>query len=714
MVSHAIRSGKSHPLGATFDGYGVNFALFSENARGVELCLFDELGVERRVTMRAGEAHVWNAYVEGLRPGQRYGFRVHGEYNPKLGHRFNANKVLSDPYARAFAGKTDYHAPVFGYSKKPIDEDTTADPRDDAWGVPKSIVVHDAFDWTGDKSPEVPWADTVLYELHVKGFTRRHHGVPSELRGTYGGVASDAAIEHLKSIGVTTVELLPVHEEVDEAALAARGMTNYWGYNTLGFFAPDQRFASTPGHQVTEFKAMVKKLHAAGIEVVLDVVYNHTCESDRLGPTLCLRGIDNKVYYRLDKKDFRLYEDYSGCGNTLNMASPQVLKLIMDSLRYWVTEMHVDGFRFDLASSLARDTEHVDKLSAFFDIIHQDPILSRVKLIAEPWDLGEGGYQVGNFPVLWNEWNGRYRDTVRSFWLGQKERIGDLGFRLTGSSDLYQDDGRHPHASINFVIAHDGFTLRDLVSYEKKHNEANGEKNKDGWDDNASSNCGVEGETSDPAIQALRMRQMKNILTTLLLSQGAPMLASGDEIGKTQNGNNNPYVQDNAISWLDWELDGLRRELLAFVRALAALRRDHPVFRRRGFLRGEVTAEGPKDITWLRPDGEEMRDVDWQRPKRAAIGFMLSGDALGWSDEEGRPVVDDSFLVVLNADPSALAFRIPKLPGVLDTRWEVAIDTGIDSRAQDGEARQVARQVSPGETIVLLAQSTLVLRARRQ
>ena len=702
-MSQAIRSGKSHPLGATYDGYGVNFALFSENAVIVELCLFDDLGVERKVTMRAGPAHVWNAYVEGLKPGQRYGFRVHGAYDPKAGHRFNPNKVMSDPYARAFAGKTDYHAPVFGYSKRPIDEDVNADPRDDAWGVPKSIVVHDVFDWGNDKPPEVPWADTVLYEVHVKGFTRRHHGVASELRGTYGGVASDAAIAHLKSIGVTTVELLPVHESVDEAALFARGMTNYWGYNTLGFFAPDQRFASVPGNQVTEFKAMVKKLHAAGIEVVLDVVYNHTCESDRLGPTLCLRGIDNKVYYRLDKDDSRLYEDYSGCGNTLNMASPQVLKLIMDSLRYWVTEMHVDGFRFDLASSLARDTEHVDKLSAFFDIIHQDPILSRVKLIAEPWDLGEGGYQVGNFPVLWNEWNGRYRDTVRSYWLGQKEKLGDLGFRLTGSSDLYQDDGRHPHASINFVIAHDGFTLRDLVSYAKKHNEANGEKNKDGWDDNQSSNGGVEGETDDKAINAVRMRQAKNVLATLILSQGTPMLAAGDEIWKTQYGNNNPYVQDNAVSWLDWELDEPRREILSFVRTLTALRRDHPVFRRRGFLRGEPTACGAKDITWLRPDGEEMCAADWQNPKKAVIGFLLAGDSLGWCDDDGEPLVDDSFLVVLNADPTAVAFRLPVAAALLGQTWEAVVDTSGDTM----------RSIKPGQTIVLMERSTVVLRGKK-
>jgi len=701
-VSYATKHGRTDPLGATFDGNGVNFALFSENATGVDVCLFDDSARETRIRMRSGAAHVWCRYVEGLKPGQRYGFRVHGPYDPKRGHRFNANKLLVDPYARAFAGKVDYHAPVFGYARRAMEEDTVADPRDDAWGVPRSVVVQDTFDWGDDRRPEVNWTDTVLYEVHVKGFTRRHHDVPSELRGTYRGVSSAAAIAHLKSIGVTTVELMPVHEVADEALLAARGMTNYWGYNTLGFFAPDQRFASHPCEQVTEFKTMVKELHAAGIEVVLDVVYNHTCEGDRLGPTLCLRGIDNLVYYRVQAKDHRLYEDYSGCGNSLNMGSPQVLKLIMDSLRYWVNDMHVDGFRFDLASSLARDAEHVDKLSAFFDIIHQDPVLSRVKLIAEPWDLGIGGYQVGNFPVLWNEWNGRYRDTVRHFWIGRADRLGDLGYRLTGSSDLYQDDGRHPHASINFVTAHDGFTLRDLVSYEKKHNEANGEKNRDGWDDNISANCGVEGETSDPEIVATRARQVRNILATLFLSQGTPMITAGDEIGKTQHGNNNPYVQDNPISWLDWELDQPRKELLAFVQRLAKLRREHPIFRRRAFLRGASCGRA-KDITWVRADGFEMTGEDWTHPSSAAIGLLLSGDLLPWPDEERGTLDDDSFLFVLSAHDARLSFHVPEAARALASEWTVEIDTA-------GLPKATWR---PGEAMPLLPGSVVVLREVR-
>ncbi len=719
----AIRSGRPYPLGATFDGGGVNFALFSEHATGIEVCLFDERGSETRVPLRAGVAHVWHAYVEGLVPGQRYGFRVHGPYAPKLGQRFNSHKVLADPYARSFVGKVDYRAPVYGYARRAIEEDAEPDPRDDGWGVPKSVVEHDDFDWGNDRPPEVPWSDTVLYEVHVKSFTRLHHGVPSAIRGTYGGVASEAAIAHLKSIGVTAVELLPVHECVDEAPLFSRGMINYWGYSTLGFFAPEQRFAARPGAQVTEFKQMVKDLHAAGIEVILDVVYNHTCEGDRTGPTLMLRGIDNAVYYRLLKGDRRLYEDYSGCGNTLDMASPQVLKLIMDSLRHWVTTMHVDGFRFDLASSLARDTEHVDKLSAFFDIVHQDPILSRVKLIAEPWDLGEGGYQVGNFPVLWNEWNAHFRDTVRRFWIGDASKVGDLGFRLTGSSDLYQDDGRHPHASINFVTAHDGFTLRDLVSYERKHNEANGEKNRDGWDDNASWNCGVEGETDDPKIRALRERQQRNFLATLFLSQGVPMLTSGDEIGKTQHGNNNAYVQDNPTSWLDWELDESRQRLLDFTRHLAALRRAHPVFRRRGFLRGAKIGESAlKDITWVRPDGDEMRDADWSAPSLPLVAMLLGGDAIGWTDlaADGMnvPVMDDSFFVVLNAHEEAASVVIPKGASRASRTWQVVVDTAdatlpvTDGAAGTGNAP--SRVHAPGDVVEVGARSLVLLRGVRE
>ena len=609
LDARRLKPGRSHPLGATLDPAGVNFAVFSRNATRLELCLFNELGEEERLPMRAGAAHVWHLYVEGAGNGQRYGYRAHGPYEPARGHRFNAYKLLVDPYARALAGKVDYRAPVAGYAPPVPGEkasDLVLDVRDDAWGVPRSVVVDPSFDWEGDQPPEIPWPDTVLYELQVKSFTRRHKLVPSELRGTYLGVASDATIAHLKSIGVTAVELMPVHEATDEISVARRGMTNYWGYSTLGFFAPDQRFSTRPadhGSQVREFKEMVEAAPPrAGSEVVLDVVYNHTCEGDRFGPTLSFRGLDNAAYYRLAPDDLGRYVDFSGCGNTLNVTEPQTLKLIMDSLRYWVLEMHVDGFRFDLAPTLARDLEHMDKLSAFFDIIHQDPVLSVVKLIAEPWDLGTQGYQVGNFPVLWSEWNGRYRDTVRRFWLGDRSRVGDLGYRLTGSSDLYGDDGRRPHASINFITAHDGMTLRDLVSYSKKHNEANGERNEDGTTDDASFNFGVEGETSDPEILRARARQQRNLLATLLVSQGVPMIYSGDEIGRTQRGNNNAYVQDNLVSWLDWDLDPPRRELLAFVQRLAALRRAHPSFRRRAFLRGEpIGRTSMKDATWLRP-----------------------------------------------------------------------------------------------------------------
>ena len=728
-MTRVLRPGREYPLGATPDRDGVNFAVFSENATKVELCLFDDAhGVEERIPMRAGTAHVWHLYVAGATPGQRYGFRAHGPYDVARGHRFNPNKVLVDPYARALAGKVDYHAPVFGYAPTLPGEKTNdkrADVRDDSWGVPRSVVVDGAFDWGDDRAPEVPWPETVVYELHVKGFTRRHHDVPSEHRGTYLGVSSDATVAHLQSIGVTTVELMPVHEVCDELFVAKKGLTNYWGYSTLGFFAPDQRFAAHPPDSVREFKEMVKRLHAANIEVVLDVVYNHTCEGDRFGPTLSLRGLDNAVYYRLDPADLGRYIDYSGCGNTLNIAHPQTLKLIMDSLRYWVLDMHVDGFRFDLAPTLARDAEHMDKLSAFFDIIHQDPVLSRVKLIAEPWDLGAQGYQVGNFPVLWSEWNGRYRDTARRFWLGDRSKVGDLGYRLTGSSDLYGDDGRRPHASINFITAHDGFTLADLVSYEKKHNEANLQNNEDGWDDNASMNFGVEGETTDPAILRARAQQERNLLATLFLSQGVPMICAGDEIARTQRGNNNAYAQDNPTSWVDWEIGAAGKELLEFTRHLASVRRAHPSFRRRAFLRGVPVGKSTrKDAVWFRPlrpdeaanspavptlpapDGREATDLplpserggpkskplappaprlerfemtgsDWEAPTYAAVGLLLAGDGIGpEGDDAGPGVVDETFLLLLNAEAVAVRFRIPATgakagPGV----WRYVVDT---------------------------------------
>jgi len=707
------RPGRHAPLGATFDsefGEGVNFAVFSENAMGIDVCLFDEHGVETRVPLRDRSAHVWHGFIPGLRPGQRYGFRAHGTYAPESGLRFNANKLLVDPYALALEGTIDYREPVFGYvgapqkglartTEKP--DSRSPDLRDSARGVPKAIVSDVAFDWEGDRHPRVPWADTVLYEAHVKGMTMAHPEVPEHLRGTYLGVSHPAIIEHLKRLGVTSVELLPIQEHMDEWSVAGRGMKNFWGYSTLAFLAPSQRFAAKPGAQIAEFKTMVKELHRAGIEVVLDVVYNHTGEGDQLGPTVSLRGLDNSTYYRLRVDNRALYDDFTGCGNSLNMLHAQTLKLVMDSLRYWVTEMHVDGFRFDLASTLARESGAVDKMSAFFDIIHQDPILSNVKLIAEPWDLGDGGYQVGNFPVLWTEWNGRYRDTVRSFWTGAKWTIADLGYRLTGSSDLYENDGRHPHASINFITAHDGYTLRDLVSYEKKHNEANGENNRDGNDHNASWNCGVEGEAADPVIRALRTRQQRNLVVMLALSQGVPMLTAGDEMGKTQGGNNNAFVQDNALSWLDWELDEERAGLLDFCRDVFAFRRRHPVFRRPGFFKGQHVGNSElKDIAWFHRSGREMTLLDWQKPESNALGLLLAGDALDWRDAKGEPVIDDSFLLLLNGSRQPVDFVLPGLEW--GTRWALRIDTREPSMLYDGALEAGARLTLAQNTTMVL------------
>ena len=715
-MERTVRPGRHTPLGATFDGQGVNFAVYSENATGMDLCLFDEHG-EKRIPLREQTIHVWHGYVLGLRPGQRYGFRARGAYEPTRGLHFNPHKLLVDPYARSIEGKIDYREPVFAYAGSPFPgfagtkdrpNELAADLRDSARGVPKCVVVDDRFDWEGDQAPRIPWADTVLYEAHVKGISASHPDVPASLRGTYLGLASDPIISHLQLFGVTTIELLPIHESMNEWSVASRGKENYWGYSTLGFFAPDQRFAAERGSQVTEFKRMVKRLHRAGIEVVLDVVYNHTGEGDELGPSVSLRGLDNRTYYRLRPDDLGRYEDYTGCGNSLNMIHPQTLKLVMDSLRYWVQEMHVDGFRFDLASTLGR--EHgagVDKLSAFFDIIHQDPVLSNVKLIAEPWDLGQGGYQVGNFPVLWTEWNGRYRDTVRQFWTGAKHTVGDMGYRLTGSSDLYEDGGRRPHASINFVTAHDGFTLRDLVSYQKKRNLENGEDNRDGWDDNLSWNSGVEGPTNDPKIQRLRARQQRNFIVTLMVSQGVPMITAGDEMGKTQGGNNNAFVQDNAVSWLDWQLEPEREKLLAFCREVVAFRRRHPVFRRPRFLRGErVAGSELPDIAWFRPDGREMVASDWQNPHRAALALLLAGDALDWRDAAGESVVDDTFLVLLNGSHDDIRFSLPGAEW--GSRWALRIDTAQETMSSgdafDAGARvpviahsvMVYKRVSPG------------------
>ena len=670
--------GSPYPLGATWDGLGVNFAIFSENATQVELCLFDQLDARaesQRIALPETTNMVWHGYLPTVRPGQLYGYRVHGEYDPAAGLRFNAHKLLLDPYAKAVARSLRWADELFGYRVGDPGEDLSFDERDSAPWAPLAAVVEPAFTWGDDIPPRTPWHTTVIYELHVKGFTMQHPEVPPPLRGTYAGLATDPVIRHLQELGVTAVELMPVHHHADERHLLNRGLSNYWGYNTLGFFAPDLRCASVPlpGATVREFKTMVRALHAAGIEVILDVVYNHTAEGNQLGPTLSLRGIDNASYYRLSD-DARFYQDFTGCGNTLNMNNARVLQLIMDSLRYWVLEMHVDGFRFDLASALARELYDVNKLSAFFDVIHQDPVLSQVKLIAEPWDVGPGGYQVGNFPVLWTEWNGKYRDCVRRFWRGDGGQVSELATRLVGSSDLYEQSGRRPYASINFVTAHDGFTLRDLVSYNDKHNEANGEDNADGDNNNLSWNCGVEGPSEDAEVLALRARQTRNFLATLLLSQGVPMLAAGDEIGRTQQGNNNAYCQDNEISWLDWRLDEPRRDLLAFCRYVIGLRRAHPVFHRRRFFQGRrIRGADVEDVSWFEPGGQEMSDNAWDEDFVRALMVRLAGESMDEADARGERVVDDTFVVLFNADANTMTFTLPShRPGL---QWERVLDT---------------------------------------
>ncbi|PWU18804.1 MAG: glycogen debranching enzyme GlgX [Candidatus Rokuibacteriota bacterium] len=703
------RPGRPYPLGVVWDGNGVNFALFSEHATGVELCLFDDEapGRETRIALRDLTDHVWHAYVSGIRPGQLYGYRVHGPYEPQAGHRFNPAKVLFDPYARAISGTVAVSGAAFGYRHGHRLDDLTADGRDSAPYLPKSIVVDPAFDWAGDRPPQTPPHQSVIYELHVKGFTARHPDVPRELRGTYAGLACPAAVEYLTGLGVTAVELLPVHHSATERALRESGRSNYWGYNSIGFFAPDSRFAARGdrGDQVAEFKAMVKTLHRAGLEVILDVVYNHTAEGSHLGPTLCFRGIDNASYYRL-ADDRRHYVDYTGCGNTLNMMHPRTLQLVMDSLRYWVLEMHVDGFRFDLAAALAREERHVTRLSAFFDVIAQDPVVSQVKLIAEPWDLGEGGYQVGNFPPGWAEWNGKYRDTVRRYWKGDRGQVGELASRLTGSSDLYELSGRGPTASINFVTAHDGFTLADLVSYNDKHNEENGEDNRDGSDDNASWNSGVEGPTDDPKIAALRGRQMRNFLVTLFLSQGVPMLCAGDEVARTQGGNNNAYCQDNAVSWFPWPLSPSGLAQLEFTRRLIRLRGDNPVFRRRTFLRGRRAGNSAaKDLTWLAPDGHELTAGIWSNDFGQCLGLYLAGDAIDEVDDAGRPITGDTFLVLLNAHHEAIGFSLPNPEP--ETCWELVLDT------ETSEVRENGPRFRPGAQYDLGRRSLTVLRLCR-
>jgi isoamylase len=692
-----VLPGRPSPLGSSWDGLGVNFAIFSENATKIELCLFDARDPANQIgciTLPEVTSHVFHGYVIGLRPGQLYGYRVHGPHQPEQGLRFNPSKVLIDPYARALAGEVDWSQPMFGYRMGDAAEDLSLDEQDSGRGVPKAVVVDNTFNWDGDRRPRTPWHETVIYEVHVKGFTKQHPQVPADQRGTYSGLASPPMIDYLKKLGVTAVELLPVHAFVDDKMLLDKGLRNYWGYNTINFFSPDARYASVGdrGEQVAEFKAMVRELHRAGIEVILDVVYNHTAEGNHLGPTLSFKGIDNRTYYRTVPDNPRYYMDYTGTGNTFNTMHPQVLKLLMDSLRYWVTEMHVDGFRFDLASTLARELFEVDRLSAFFDTIHQDPVLSEVKLIAEPWDVGPGGYQVGNFPVLWSEWNGKYRDAVRAYWKGEAGQMPDFAYRFTGSSDLYGDDGRRPHSSINFIVAHDGFTLNDLVSYNEKHNEANGENNNDGDNNNHSWNCGVEGPTDDEAVNELRERQRRNFLATLFLSQGTPMLCGGDEIGRTQRGNNNAYCQDNEISWYNWDLSQSSRNLLRFTRRMIALRNEHPALRRRKFFKGrKIWGADVKDITWFRPDGKEMSEQDWNAGWSQALAVRLGGDALGDLDPRtGLPITDTDLLILVNSSHLPVTYTLPA--PAEGEKWQALVDTsntlGVPAIASfDGNGR---------------------------
>jgi isoamylase len=660
-----IWPGAAYPLGATWDGWGTNFALFSEAAEQVELCLFDEAGTESRVDLTEIDGFVWHGYLPAISPGQRYGYRVHGPYDPRRGQRCAPSKLLLDPYGKAVEGDVKWDEGLFDYQ--------WADPRkpntaDSANLMPKNVVINPFFDWGNDRPPRTQYHDTVIYEAHVRGMTLRHPDIPLHQRGSYAGLAHPAVIEHLRRIGVTAVELLPIHQFVAEQAMTARGLTNYWGYNTIGFLAPHNRYCSAGqrGEQVGEFKAMVKAMHSAGIEVILDVVYNHTAEGDGRGPTLSFRGIDNAAYYRLDDRERWRYVDYTGCGNSLNVRHPHSLQLIMDSLRYWVLEMHVDGFRFDLASALAREFYDVDRLSTFFDLVQQDPVVSQVKLIAEPWDVGIGGYQVGNFPPLWTEWNGKYRDTVRDFWRGRPATLPEFASRLTGSSDLYETSGRRPVASINFVTCHDGFTLADLVSYNGKHNEANGEDNRDGTDDNRSWNCGAEGPAEDPEIMELRARQQRNFLVTLFCSQGVPMLLAGDEIGRTQGGNNNAYCQDNEVSWMDWSRAAGERDLLAFTERIAKLRRRHPVFRRRRFFK-------PGDIQWLTPAAQDMTESDWQAGYAKSVAVLLDGAAISEPDPRGDPVTDSKFLMLFNAGAEPITFTLPEVKA--GGEWEIVVDT---------------------------------------
>ncbi len=723
--------GNPYPLGATYDGTGVNFALFSEVADKVELCLIHDDGVETRVALPEVDAFVWHGFIPGIQPGQRYGFRVHGPYDPANGHRCNPAKLLLDPYAKAIDGEMNGDPSLFSYDFGHQDASLSSVPTttDSLGHTLMSVVVNPFFDWGQDRSPGHQYHESVIYEAHVKGLTMLHPDIPEEIRGTYAGIAHPAVINHLKDLGVTAIELMPVHQFVQDFTLLDKGLRNYWGYNTIGFLAPHGEYAAygTRGQQITEFKGMVKSLHEADIEVILDVVYNHTAEGNHLGPTLAYRGIDNNAYYRLVSDDLAHYYDTTGTGNSLLMRHPHVLQLIMDSLRYWVTEMHVDGFRFDLAATLARQFHEVDRLSAFFDLVQQDPVVSQVKLIAEPWDVGDGGYQVGNFPPLWTEWNGKYRDTVRDFWRGERATLGEFASRFTGSSDLYEHSGRKPIASINFVIAHDGFTLRDLVSYNEKHNEANGEENKDGENHNRSWNCGVEGPTDDPVVLALRARQQRNLLTTLLLSQGVPMIAHGDELGRTQDGNNNAYCQDNDLTWVDWDRDQQGAELLGFAQRVVRLRHDHPVFRRRRFFAGSADHGGQSelgDVAWFTPNGDHMEDGSWRDGDVRSVMVFLNGDAITTPDRRGTRIVDDSFLVIFNAHAEAITFTIPE--DSYGSEWFIEIDTASTEPAahaavgaQDPTTAATAMAaastvIESGTQLDVEGRSVIVLRSPRE
>ncbi|MCA9143210.1 MAG: glycogen debranching protein GlgX [Planctomycetaceae bacterium] len=707
MATEKVRvwPGKPYPLGANWDGAGVNFAIYSEHATKVELCLFDSIRAKKeahRIQMPERTDMVWHAYLPDAVPGQLYGFRVHGPYTPSHGHRFNANKVLLDPYAKSIARDVNWHDSMFGYRIGDVKADLSFDKRDNAAYAPLASVVDTAFTWGDDRRPNTPWHETVIYEMHVKGFTKQHPEVPKSLRGSYAGLASEPSINYLKDLGVTAVELMPVHYHLDDRHLVDNGLKNYWGYNTLSFFAPDPRYASASGSKdaVLEFKRMVRGMHQAGIEVILDVVYNHTAEGNDKGPTISLRGIDNSSYYRLVHGDRRYYMDYTGCGNTLNMLCPRVLQLIMDSLRYWVLEMHVDGFRFDLASALARELHAVDRLGAFFDIICQDPVLSRVKLIAEPWDLGEGGYQVGNFPTGWTEWNGKYRDCVRSFWKGDGGAVSEFASRLSGSSDLYEHNGRRPYASINFIVAHDGFCLNDLVSYNEKHNEANKEGNKDGESHNRSWNCGVEGATNDAKVRALREKQKRNLMATLLLSQGVPMICAGDEISRTQRGNNNAYCQDNKVSWLNWNLTEPQIRMFDFVKKLIRIRAEQPVLRRRQFFQGRpIRGSEVKDVAWLEPSGKEMPDAAWDSGYVRCLGMLLAGDQIDELDEHGKHVEGDTLLLLLNAHHEPIPFTLPR---PANGWWDLVFDTA------KGDADEVGYSI--GDVYELADRSMVLFR----